>query len=137
MNKLLSIMLLSLTTLISAQSSIAKKFIYDDETRTYTEIRDDRYYNGNNNNQYYNGSSYDNNRYVYNNDQRIDRTLPKPSWDWKVGQDLPAQFRSEQYQVKSNDSPRLYSVGSDEQWYRINGDYVLADDEYEIIRILK
>lgn len=137
MNKLLSIMLLSLTTLISAQSSIAKKFIYDDETRTYTEIRDDRYYNGNNNNQYYSGSSYDNNRYVYNNDQRIDRTLPKPSWDWKVGQDLPAQFRSEQYQVKSNDSPRLYSVGSDEQWYRINGDYVLADDEYEIIRILK
>lgn len=137
MNKFLSIMLLSLTTLISAQSSIAKKFIYDDETRTYTEIRDDRYYNGNNNNQYYSGSSYDNNRYVYNNDQRIDRTLPKPSWDWKVGQDLPAQFRSEQYQVKSNDSPRLYSVGSDEQWYRINGDYVLADDEYEIIRILK
>lgn len=137
MNKYLSIMLLSLTTLISAQSSIAKKFIYDDETRTYTEIRDDRYYNSNSNNQYYSGSSYDNNRYVYNNDQRIDRTLPKPSWDWKVGQDLPAQFRSEQYQVKSNDSPRLYSVGSDEQWYRINGDYVLADDDYEIIRIIK
>lgn len=63
MNKFLSIMLLSLTTLISAQSSIAKKFIYDDETRTYTEIRDDRY----NSNQNYSGSSYDNNRYVYNN----------------------------------------------------------------------
>ena len=133
MNKFLSIMLLSLTTLISAQSSIAKKFIYDDETRTYTEIRDDRY----NSNQNYSSSSYDNNRYVYNNDQQIDRTLPKPSWDWKVGQDLPAQFRSEYYQVKSNDSPRLYSVGSDEQWYRINGDYVLADDDYEILKILK
>lgn len=132
--------ILSLITVISASSAMAKKFIYDDQTRTYTEIRDDRY--PNNGNQYqnnqggYNNSYYDDNRYIYNGNQRIDKTMQKPTWDWKVGQSIPSQYRAEQFQVKHTDSPRLYPVGSDEQWYKVNGDYVLADDDYEILRIM-
>lgn len=132
MNKILSISILSLASLIVTQASLAKKFIYDDQTGTYAEIRDDRNYSYND----YNRPLTSDNRYIYNGNQRIDRSMPKPSWDWKVGQDLPAQFRTKQFEVKSNDSPRIYDVASDEQWYRINGDYVLTDDDYEILRII-
>lgn len=143
MKKIFTISILSLTALVAAQSSLAKKFIYDDQTRTYTEIRDNPNYN--NGGQYYSqqppynsAPQYDNNRYYYdgNRDQRVDKMMPRPSWDWRVGGKIPEQFRSKQYQVKSNDSPRIYNIASDEQWYRINSDYVLADDRYKILRII-
>ena len=142
MKKLFTISILSLTALVTAQSSFAKKFIYDDQTDLYTEIKDNQNYN--NGNQYYgNAPAYgqppeQNGRYYYdtNRDQRVDKSMPRPSWDWKIGDKIPEQFRSKQYQVKSNDSPRIYNVEVDEQWYKINSDYVLADHRYRILRII-
>ena len=142
MKKLFTISILSLTALVTAQSSFAKKFIYDDQTGLYTEIKDNQNYN--NGNQYYgNAPAYSqppeqNGRYYYdtNRDQRVDKSMPRPSWDWKIGDKIPEQFRSKQYQVKSNDSPRIYNVEVDEQWYKINSDYVLADHRYRILRII-
>ena len=143
MKKIFTISILSLTALVTAQSTLAKKFIYDDQTGLYTEIRDNQNYD--NGGQYYGqkpsynpAPQYDNSRYYYdcNRDQRVDKMMPRPSWDWKVGDKIPEQFRSKQYQVKSSDSPRIYDIDVDEQWYRINSDYVLADDRYRIIRII-
>ncbi len=51
MKKFFTISTLSLTALITAQYSLAKKFIYDDQTGLYSEIRDNQNYN--NSGQYY------------------------------------------------------------------------------------
>ena len=142
MRKSFPLVFLTAVTLFSTSSVIAKRFIYDDQTRTYTEIRDD-YNNGG----YYGQppspsnqpQQYDNNRYYYGdpNAQRFDKALPRPSWDWKVGDKIPSQFRSSQFKVKSSESSKLYDVYAWQQWYKINNDYVLANDNYEIVKILK
>ena len=142
MKNFLSLTILSVITAVSAQSVIAKKYIYDDQTGSYTEIRDDRSYNGG---QYpgqppaYGQPPQSNNRYYYdtNRDQRIDTTMPRPSWDWKKGDKIPEAFRGDRYKVKSNDSSRIYSVGPSDQWYKINSDYVLADHRYKILDIVR
>lgn len=42
MKNFFTISTLSLTALITAQYSLAKKFIYDDQTGLYSEIRDNQ-----------------------------------------------------------------------------------------------
>ena len=142
MNKSFPLVVLTAATLFSTSSVIAKRFIYDDQTRTYTEIRDDY-----NNTPYYGQQpsygqpqqQYNNGRYYIdtNRDQRIDTTMPRPSWDWKKGDKIPEQFRSDRFKVKSNDSPRIYFVGPSDQWFKINSDYVLADHRYKIMDIVR
>ena len=142
MNKSFPLVVLTSVALFSTSSVIAKRFIYDDQTRTYTEIRDDY-----NNAPYYGqqpsynqpAQQYNNGRYYYdtNRDQRIDTTMPRPSWDWKKGDKIPEQFRSDRFKVKSNDSPRIYFVGPSDQWFKINSDYVLADHRYKIMDIVR
>lgn len=164
MNNLFKICLLSGLTVISTAPAIAKQFIYDSRTNSYSEIQNNQSYNdcyqfyddsdgtyleirdrsnynnclrpSNSPSSYNTRPMYQDDRYIYNGNQRIDKKLPRPSWDWKPGQKVPPQFRSEQYKVHYKDSPLLYPIGVDEQWYRINGDYVLAEDDYEILRIL-
>lgn len=164
MKNLFKITLLSGITIFSTAFVSAKQYIYDARTNTYSkmqysqgsnecyqsydeldgtylEYRDPNNYNNcyrqSNNQSFYNPRpTYQDDRYIYNGNQRIDRYLPRPSWDWKTGQEIHLQFISKQYQVRYVDSPLLYPIGVDEQWYRINGDYVLADDDYEILRIM-
>lgn len=142
MKNFFTISTLSLTALITAQYSLAKKFIYDDQTGLYSEIRDNQNYN--NSGQYYSPPVYgqpqqQNGRYYYdtNRDQRIDTTMPRPSWDWKKGDKIPEPLRTDRFKVKSNDSPRIYNVGPSEQWYKINSDYVLVDHRYKILDIVR
>ncbi|MDY6469240.1 hypothetical protein SKM57_11670 [Acinetobacter faecalis] len=104
MKKFFTISTLSLTALITAQYSLAKKFIYDDQTGLYSEIRDNQNYN--NSGQYYSPPVYgqpqqQNGRYYYdtNRDQRIDTTIPRPSWDWEK-KAIKFQSHSEQTVLK-------------------------------------
>ena len=61
----------------------------------------------------------------------------KPARDWKSGQTLPRQFQSSRYKVSHNDASRLYKPNKNQQWLKINGDYVLVNERnYKIVKII-
>lgn len=69
------------------------------------------------------------------NDQRYQRI--NPSRDWRVGQTLPRGYDSSRYAVDYRDAKRLHKPARYQQWYKINGDYVLVNERNNrIIRIL-
>lgn len=60
-----------------------------------------------------------------------------PSREWRVGQRLPNLFNHSRFQVSHSQAKRLPKAGRHEQWFKINGDYVLVNERNDrIIRIL-
>lgn len=60
-----------------------------------------------------------------------------PSRDWKVGHALPRQFTHSNYRLSSSESRHLPKTKRDQQWYKVNGDYVLVNERNNrIVRIL-
>ena len=60
-----------------------------------------------------------------------------PSRDWRVGQKLPNQYDNRRFEVSNYEERRLPKAGKNQQWYKINGDYVLVNDRNDkIVRIL-
>ena len=59
------------------------------------------------------------------------------SRQWRTGQELPRQFSSSRYEVNHNELRRLPKVGRNQQWLKINGDYVLVNERNDrILRII-
>lgn len=73
------------------------------------------------------------------NDHRFDKKAHSsslnPSRQWRTGQELPRQFASSRYEVNKNELRRLPKAGHNQQWLKINGDYVLVNERND--RILK
>lgn len=51
----------------------------------------------------------------------------KPHQSWKVGHQFPHGYRSKAYQVYDYGNYHLSRPAKNQQWYRINGDYVLVN----------
>lgn len=60
-----------------------------------------------------------------------------PSREWRTGQRFPDVFNHSRYQANNSQLKRLPKAGRNQQWFNINGDYVLVNERNDrIIRIL-
>ncbi len=56
---------------------------------------------------------------------------------WKAGQKLPSAYHSNAYKVDHQKYKKLSKPGKNQQWIKVNGDYVLTDiRNYSIIKII-
>lgn len=61
-----------------------------------------------------------------------------PSHDWKVGQKVPGQYHGKSYKVDHTKYKKLSKPGKNQQWIKVNGDYVLTNVmNHNIIKIIR
>ena len=61
----------------------------------------------------------------------------RPSQDWKAGQKLPSAYHSNAYKVDHQKYKKLSKPAKNQQWIKVNGDYVLTDiRNHSIIKII-
>ena len=132
MHKFVSTLVLSVSAILATSAAMAAPDHRQDDRRYHAQHQDSRWNdnkhsgNWNNNNRYDN--RYDNNRY----NSRVN-----PSRDWRVGQTLPRAYDSSRYKVSDREARRLPNTGRYQQWYKVNGDYVLINERTQrIIRII-
>ena len=124
MNKIVSTLVLSISALMATSAVMAAPDHRQDDRRYHPSYQhqDNRYQDKHWNN---------NNRFDRNDSRRVN-----PSRDWRVGQSLPRAYDSSRYKVSDREARRLPNTGRYQQWYKINGDYVLVNDRTDrIIRI--
>lgn len=115
MKKLLSAITISIGALMATSAMAAPQ-----------DYRDSRYqdYRHNNSSQHWNQKDrYERDRY----DRRDNSRYVKPSSKWRRGDTLPRQFDSSRYIVDFRDYRHLTKPGRSQDWYKINGDFVLVD----------
>lgn len=80
------------------------------------------------------------NDHRWNNDNRDHNhgnNRVNPSREWRSGQYLPSQFSSSRYHVNYKNYRQLPKPSKYQQWYKVNGDYVLVNERNNrIIRIV-
>lgn len=54
------------------------------------------------------------------------RGVPRPYYEWRRGQYLPASYRQRTYYVDNWRSYQLYEPPRGYRWVRVNGDYILV-----------
>ena len=70
-------------------------------------------------------------------DRRYNNRGVNPSRDWRVGQNIPRGYYANLYKVSDREARRLPNTGRYQQWYKVNGDYVLINERTQrIIRII-
>lgn len=111
MKKTLSTIALSLSALIATSAMAAPDHRYDDHQR------DDRVPST---------MQHQDNR--WNNNDRYDHNRVNPSRDWRVGQTLPRQYSGSRFQINDREARQLPRSGRYQQWYKVNGDYVLVNE---------
>lgn len=61
----------------------------------------------------------------------------KPAHDWRAGQKVPSQYRGNSYKVDHSKYKKLSKPGKNQQWIKVNGDYVLTNlISHSIIKII-
>ena len=67
----------------------------------------------------------------YQDDRRFSQS------NLRVGQTLPRAFDSKRFEVNSRDARGLAKAGKNQQWYKVNGDYVLVNEKNNrILRVI-
>ena len=73
----------------------------------------------------------------WNQNQSSHHRQVNPSRQWRTGQYLPSNYHSSRYAVDNRQARKLPNSGRNQQWYKINGDYVLVNNKNNrIVRIL-
>ena len=57
----------------------------------------------------------------------VHKKAVNPSHDWRVGQKVPTQYYSQSYKVDHKKFKKLSKPGKNQQWIKVNGDYVLTN----------
>ncbi|RKG33139.1 hypothetical protein D7V21_09945 [Acinetobacter guerrae] len=61
----------------------------------------------------------------------------EPSRDWRIGQTMPRQYQLARYQVDYRSHKHLSQPKRGQQWYQVNGKYVLASQhDHKILKML-
>lgn len=115
MKKVLTAIAISMSALM-ATSAMAAPHDYRD-----ARYQDNRYQN----NQHWNNNQKDNRNDRY--DRRDNGRSVNPSRDWRRGTALPREYNSSRYIVSYKQHRKLTKPGRSQDWYKINGDYVLVD----------
>ncbi|USA52815.1 RcnB family protein [Acinetobacter sp. C32I] len=62
----------------------------------------------------------------------------QPAHDWKPGQKVPSDYRGQGYKVDYAKHKNLYKPSKNQQWIKVNGDYVLVNViNHSVIKIIK
>ena len=109
MKKILTTIALSLSALMATSAMAAPDHRYDDHQR-YNHAQQNKH-----------DSRWDNNN-------RYDNKRVNPSRDWRKGQTLPRQYSSSRFQVSDREARQLPKSSRNQQWYKVNGDYVLVNE---------
>ncbi len=126
MKKVLTTIALSLSALMATSAMAAPDHRYDDHRYNHVPSHQDKRWDNNNR---YNHNRYDHNRY--------DNKKVNPSRDWRAGQNFPRVFSSSSYKVSDREVRRLPNTNRYQQWYKVNGDYVLVNERTDrIVRII-
>lgn len=60
-----------------------------------------------------------------------------PSRDWRVGQKVPQQFYASSYKVEYSKYKKLSKPNKNQQWLKVNGDYILTNTfNHSIVKII-
>lgn len=69
--------------------------------------------------------------------QKASKKVEQPKRDWKVGHKLPNQFHAPSYKVDYKQSKKLSKPGKNQQWIKVNGDYVLMNTTtYKVLKVV-
>ncbi|NHB59122.1 RcnB family protein [Acinetobacter shaoyimingii] len=109
MKKLLSAIAVSMGALMATSAMAAPYNHHDNRYQEQRHHQAKHWNNGKNDNRY--------NRYKTVN----------PSRDWRRGQVLPREYNSPRYMVNHKNYRHLTKPGRNQNWYKINGDFVLVD----------
>jgi Ni/Co efflux regulator RcnB len=61
----------------------------------------------------------------------------KPAHDWRAGQKVPSQYRGNSYKVDHSKYKKLSKPAKNQQWIKVNGDYVLTNViSHSIIKVI-
>ena len=122
MKKVLTAITLSLSALVATSTMAASHDYHQDRNDRYQQ----NHWDHKNDNRWDNNDRYDRNNYRVN-----------PSREWRSGQYLPNQFNSSRYHVNYKNYRQLPKPGRYQQWYKVNGDYVLVNERNNrIIRVI-
>ena len=67
----------------------------------------------------------------------VHKKAVNPSHDWRVGQKVPSQYHGKSYKVDHAKYKKLSKPGKNQQWIKVNGDYVLINViSHNIIKII-
>lgn len=57
---------------------------------------------------------------------------------WKVGQNIPKQYHGSSYKVDSSKYKKLSQAGRNQQWIKVNGDYVLMNtNNHKVLKVIR
>lgn len=128
MNKVFTAITFSLGALL-ATSSMAGS--YDHDRNHNDRHGQDQRWNSSHYDKRYDRPTSSNNQYARYH-SRVN-----PSREWRSGQIFPSQLNSSRYTVNHKNHRDLYKPGKYQQWYKVNGDYVLVNERSNrIIRIM-
>ena len=67
----------------------------------------------------------------------VHKKAVNPSHDWRVGPKVPGQYYAQSYKVDHKKFKKLSKPGRNQQWIKVNGDYVLINVmSHSIIKII-
>lgn len=69
----------------------------------------------------------------WNNGNKYNYHHVNPSRDWRVGQPFPRAYNSSRYKIDYSDVKRLSKPKRHQEWFKINGDYVLVNSNKNTI----
>ena len=127
MKSVLTAIALSLSALVATSAMAAP----NDYHRAHNQSPQQNHWDHKNDHRWNNDNRHNN----QHNNQYNNRV--NPSREWRSGQYLPSQFSSSRYQVNYKNYRQLPKPGKYQQWYKVNGDYVLVNERNNrIIRII-
>ena len=82
-------------------------------------------------------SKFEQHKPVVKNQHKSVKKVTQPHRDWKAGYKIPNQFHAANYKVDYHQSKKLSKPGKNQQWVKINGDYVLMNtNSYKVIKVV-
>lgn len=67
----------------------------------------------------------------------VQNQILKPSRDWKPGQALPSRYYGQDYRFDYRKNKKLAKPEKNQQWIRVNGDYILINTvNHRILRVV-
>lgn len=73
----------------------------------------------------------------YQDDRRFNDKRHFNQSNFRVDQTLPRAYDSKRFEVNSRDARGLAKAGKNQQWYKVNGDYLLVNEKNNrILRVI-
>lgn len=80
---------------------------------------------------------HDDHRQVAHNPHVQPRKV-QPIHDWKAGQKVPSHYWEKSYKIDHAQYKKLYKPSRNQQWIKVNGDYILINTiNHSIIKIVR